>query len=65
MAIPDYQNLMLPLLRLASDRKEHQLRAVTETLTDEFTLSSEERMSSSPAEASSSSLIASAGPEHI
>jgi restriction system protein len=43
MAIPDYQTLMLPLLRLASDRKEHQLRAVTETLADEFALSSEER----------------------
>jgi restriction system protein len=43
MTIPDYQTLMLPLLRLASDRKEHQLRAVTEILADEFALSSEER----------------------
>ena len=43
MAIPDYQTLMLPLLRLASDPKEHQLRAVTETVADEFALSSEER----------------------
>ena len=43
MAIPDYQTLMLPLLRLASDRKEHPLRAVTETLAEEFALSSEER----------------------
>jgi restriction system protein len=43
MAIPAYQTLMLPLLRLASDRKEHQLRAVTETLADEFSLTDEER----------------------
>jgi restriction system protein len=43
MAIPDYQTLMLPLLRVASDLKEHQLRAVTETLADEFALSSDER----------------------
>ena len=43
MAIPDYQTLMLPLLRLASDRKEHQLRAAIETLADEFSLTNEER----------------------
>jgi len=43
MAIPDYQTLMLPLLQLASDLQEHQLRAVTETLADEFALSSDER----------------------
>jgi restriction system protein len=43
MAIPDYQTLMLPLLQLASDCKEHQLRAVAETLADEFALSSDER----------------------
>jgi restriction system protein len=43
MAIPDYQTLMLPLLRLASDRKEHQLRAAIETLADEFALTYEER----------------------
>jgi restriction system protein len=42
MAIPDYQTLMFPVLRLASDRKEHQLRAVTEALGDGFALSSEE-----------------------
>lgn len=43
MAIPDYQALMLPLLRLVSDRKEHLLRAVIESLAEEFALSSEER----------------------
>jgi restriction system protein len=43
MAIPDYQALMLPLLRFVSDRKEHPLRAVIEILAEEFALSSEER----------------------
>jgi len=43
MAIPDYQTLMLPLLRLASDRKEHPLRAATELLADELSLTNEER----------------------
>ena len=43
MAIPDNHALMLPLLRLVSDCKEHPLRAVVETLAEEFALSSEER----------------------
>src|SRR5262245_31124758 len=43
MTIPDYQTLMLPLLRFVSDRQEHPLRAVIETLAEEFALSSEER----------------------
>lgn len=43
MAIPDYQTLMLPLLRLTSDHKERSLRAMTETLAEEFAFSSEER----------------------
>jgi len=34
---------MLPLLRLASDRQEHQLRTVIEILADEFSLTNEER----------------------
>ena len=43
MAIPDYQTLMLPLLRLAGDGEEHSLRETIETLADEFGLSDEER----------------------
>lgn len=39
MAIPDYQTLMLPLLRLNSDEKEHSLKSATETLAKEFGLS--------------------------
>lgn len=42
MAIPDYQSCMLPLLRFASDRKEHQLKDATQRLAEEFGLSLEE-----------------------
>jgi restriction system protein len=38
MAIPDYQSLMLPLLKLVSDEKEHSLRETTEALALEFNL---------------------------
>jgi len=38
MAIPDYQSLMLPLLKLVSDEKEHSLREATEALALEFNL---------------------------
>lgn len=41
--IPDYQSIMLPLLRLAGDREEHHIREATEKLTDEFKLSDEEK----------------------
>lgn len=43
MAIPDYQTIMLPLLRLAGDGAEHQLRAAVESLADVFELSDAER----------------------
>ncbi|OEU70820.1 MAG: restriction endonuclease [Desulfovibrio sp. S3730MH75] len=43
MAIPDYQTLMLPVLKLASDSKEHKFRDAVEQLADEFSLTSEER----------------------
>ncbi len=42
MAIPDYQACMLPLLRFASDGKEHQLKDATKKLAEEFKLSDEE-----------------------
>ncbi len=38
MAIPDYQSLMLPLLKLVSDEKEHSLKEATESLALEFNL---------------------------
>ncbi len=43
MAIPDYQTVMLPLLKLASDGQEHFFRDSVETLAEEFGLSEEER----------------------
>lgn len=43
MAIPDYQAIMLPLLKFASDGKEHSLREAYSTMCDVFNLSDEER----------------------
>ena len=43
MAIPNYQTLMLPVLKLASDQEEHKLREAVEELADEFALSGDER----------------------
>ncbi len=43
MAIPNYQTIMLPLLQLASDGREHKFSQAVEELADEFNLSTEER----------------------
>ena len=43
MAIPDYQTLMLPLLRYAGDQKEHSLRQAIDALADQFSVTDEER----------------------
>jgi restriction system protein len=43
MAIPDYQTIMLPLLRLASDGHEHRFRDAVERLASEFGITDEER----------------------
>jgi restriction system protein len=43
MAIPDYQTIMLPLLKFAGDKQEHSLREAVDYLADEFELSEEER----------------------
>lgn len=43
MAIPDYQTIMLPLLKFASDGKEHTLREAVDKLANEFKLTDEER----------------------
>ena len=42
MAIPDYQSLMLPLLKLASDKSEHSLQEATQIIAKEFHLSEED-----------------------
>jgi len=41
--IPDYQSLMLPLLKLVSDRKEYKYRDLIEKLSLEFKLTDKER----------------------
>jgi len=44
VAIPDYQTLMLPVLQLASDGKEHKFSQAVEMLANEFGLTTEERI---------------------
>ncbi|MEM7771113.1 MAG: restriction endonuclease [Cyanobacteria bacterium P01_E01_bin.6] len=43
MAIPDYQSIMLPLLRFAADQQEYSLRETIDILGDKFGLKPEER----------------------
>lgn len=43
MAIPDYQTIMLPLLRFIADGREHHLGEVVDHLAEKFNLSDEER----------------------
>jgi restriction system protein len=43
MAIPDYQTVMLPLLSLVADGKEHQIRDATNALAQQFRLTDAER----------------------
>lgn len=43
MAMPDYQSVMLPVLKLAADGQEHSLRQIIDTLADQFSLTDEER----------------------
>ncbi|MCF8177461.1 MAG: hypothetical protein K9J74_03045 [Sulfuritalea sp.] len=48
MPIPDYQTLMLPLLRLAGDVQEHRFRDAIEQLAVEFELTDEARVQNGP-----------------
>jgi len=41
--IPDYQTVMLPMLKITGDDKEHSFREVVEILAQEYNLSDEER----------------------
>ena len=41
--IPDYQTVMLPLLKVVSDGKEYRLNDVVEILSKQFKLTKEER----------------------
>lgn len=44
MSIPDYQTLMLPLLKLSADGNEHGSAEAIATLADEFALGPDERI---------------------
>lgn len=44
MTIPDFQTIMLPLLKFASDSEEHRFRDAVEALSDYFDLNVEERL---------------------
>ncbi|CAA9551901.1 Mrr restriction system protein [uncultured Synechococcales cyanobacterium] len=41
--IPDYQSIMLPLLKLAADQDKHSLREAIDTLSIEFSLTDGEK----------------------
>ena len=43
MAIPDYQTIMLPLLKIAEDGQEHSIREAIDGVSDFFKLSAQER----------------------
>jgi len=43
MPIPDYQSIMLPLLKFAGDKKELSIREAIEHIANIFNLSEEER----------------------
>ena len=50
MAIPDFQKIMLPLLKFLGDKQEHSLRETIDSLADQFDLSEEERRELLPSE---------------
>lgn len=64
MAIPDYQTLMLPLLKFASDQKEHSVQEAIKTLAIQFNLTEEER-EMLPSGQQEIFLIVLGGQEHI
>ena len=43
MAVPDFQTLMLPLLKLASDGQQHTLAEAVEQMAKEFQLSRDDQ----------------------
>ena len=48
MPIPDYQTVMLPLLKFSGDRREHSLREAINTLSNHFNLTEKERQALLP-----------------
>lgn len=53
MPIPDYQTVMLPLLEIAADGKEHHIRQAMQNLADYFNLTEDERKELLPSGVSS------------
>lgn len=43
MAVPDYQELMLPMMRTVADGTDHKVVALVEALSDEYKLTDDER----------------------
>ncbi|GAC1674121.1 MAG: hypothetical protein NVS9B9_30220 [Ktedonobacteraceae bacterium] len=43
MPVPDFQSLMLPLMKIASDEKEHSTSEVIEILAQQFGLGEDDR----------------------
>ena len=43
MAIPDYQTIMLPLIKSCSDKQLHNLREMVDKLAEQFQLTAEEK----------------------
>lgn len=43
MAVPDYQSILLPLLKIAADGNEHAINKTTEALAQQFNLSDQDR----------------------
>ena len=43
MTIPNYEEVMLPLMRIAADKKEHSMREVVDRLAADFKLTDVEK----------------------
>ena len=56
MAIPDFQTLMLPVLELAGDGREHSVRDTREALAERFGLTEQDRKALLPRSVSENSV---------
>ena len=48
MTIPDYQTVMLPLLKYCADKKEHSIREATQHIVNEFNLTEAQQLEKLP-----------------
>ena len=46
--IPDYQSLMLPVLKVTGDGNEHHMKELVSTLIDQFGMTDEEKTRPAP-----------------